>query len=146
VLDHVSIQCADVRTSADFYDQVLAPLGGMRLLDFGEVIGYGIPPQPTFWLGPRSTGEGFRETHIAFRAADRAAVRAFVAAAAGAGAEILHEPRVWPEYHPGYYGGFVRDREGNNGDAADARAEEVALLREIRDLLAHEQPGAGAQP
>ena len=33
------------------------------------------------------------------------------------GAEILHEPRVWPEYHPGYFGAFVRDPDGNNVEA-----------------------------
>jgi catechol 2,3-dioxygenase-like lactoylglutathione lyase family enzyme len=33
------------------------------------------------------------------------------------GAEVLHEPRVWPEHHPGYYGGFVRDPDGNNVEA-----------------------------
>jgi hypothetical protein len=30
------------------------------------------------------------------------------------GSEILHEPREWPEYHPGYYAVFVRDPAGNN--------------------------------
>jgi len=100
MLDHLSIQCADVPTSAAFYDTVLVPLGGTRIMDFGEVIGYGIPPQPDFWLGPRNTGEGFRESHIAFAATDRATVRAFFDAAVAAGAEVLHEPRVWPEYHP----------------------------------------------
>jgi catechol 2,3-dioxygenase-like lactoylglutathione lyase family enzyme len=117
MLDHLSIQCADVTASAAFYDQVLAPLGGVRILDFGEVIGFGVPPQPDFWIGPRSTGEGFRETHIAFTATDRAAVRAFFDAALGAGAESLHEPRVFPEYHPNYYGAFVRDPDGNNVEA-----------------------------
>ena len=117
MLDHLSIQCADVAVSADFYDAVLAPLGGRRILDFGEVIGYGVPPQPDFWLGPRRTGEGFREVHIAFAALDRAAVRAFFEAAVAAGAEVLHEPRAWPEYHPGYYGAFVRDPDGNNVEA-----------------------------
>ena len=34
-----------------------------------------------------------------------------------AGAEVLHEPRVWPEYHPNYYGAFVRDPDGNNVEA-----------------------------
>ena len=72
---------------------------------------------PDFWIGPRSTGEGFREAHIAFQAPDRAAVDAFVAAAVAAGAEVLHEPRVRPEYHAGYYGGFVRDPDGNNVEA-----------------------------
>lgn len=28
MLDHISIQCADVRASAAFYDAVLGPLGG----------------------------------------------------------------------------------------------------------------------
>ena len=34
-----------------------------------------------------------------------------------AGAEVLHEARVWPEYHPNYYGAFVRDPDGNNVEA-----------------------------
>ncbi|MGH9111844.1 MAG: VOC family protein [Acidimicrobiales bacterium] len=117
MLDHVSIQCADVRASAAFYDAVLATLGGERILEYGEVIGYGVPPMPDFWLGPRTTGEGFRESHIAFSAPDRAAVRAFFEAAKAAGAEVLHDPRVWPEYHATYYGGFVRDPDGNNVEA-----------------------------
>jgi len=60
---------------------------------------------------------GFRETHIAFVAPGRAAVWAFFQAAVSAHAEVLHEPRVWPEYHPGYYGAFVRDPDGNNVEA-----------------------------
>jgi len=117
VLDHVSIQCADVPASAPFYDAVLAPLGGGRVLDFGEVIGFGVAKKADFWLGPRTTGEGFRESHIAFDAPDRAAVRSFFEAAIATGAEVLHEPRVWPEYHPTYYGAFVRDPDGNNVEA-----------------------------
>ena len=117
MLDHLSIQCADVAASAAFYDTVLAPLGGGRVLDFGEVIGFGVAQKPDFWLGPRMSGEGFRESHIAFAAGDRAAVRAFFDAAVGIGAEVLHEPRVWPEYHAVYYGAFVRDPDGNNVEA-----------------------------
>jgi catechol 2,3-dioxygenase-like lactoylglutathione lyase family enzyme len=117
MLDHVAIQCADVAASAAFYDTVLAPLGGRRILEFGDVIGFGIPPMPDFWLGPRNTGEGFRESHIAFAAPDRATVQAFFDAAVGIGAEVLHESRVWPDYHPSYYGAFVRDPDGNNVEA-----------------------------
>ena len=116
MLDHVSIQCADVERSAAFYDAVLAAIGGTRILDFGEDIGYGTE-FPCFWLGPQRTGEGFRETHLAFRAPSREAVDTFQRAAADFGAEILHEARVWPEYHPGYYGAFVRDPDGNNVEA-----------------------------
>ena len=114
MLDHLSIQCADVATSAAFYDVVLAPIGGVRIMDLGPVIGFGVPPRPDFWIGPRATGDGFRESHIAFAAETRAEVDAFFAAATLAGAGVLHEPRVWPEYHPNYYGGFVRDPDGNN--------------------------------
>ena len=31
--------------------------------------------------------------------------------------EILHAPKEWPQYHPGYYGVFVRDLDGNNVEA-----------------------------
>jgi catechol 2,3-dioxygenase-like lactoylglutathione lyase family enzyme len=117
MLDHVSIQCADLEKSAAFYDAVLATLGGERIMDFTDVLGYGVPPMPDFWLGRQTSGEGFRESHIAFTAPDRAAVDAFFAAAVETGAEVLHQPRVWPEYHPDYYGGFVRDPDGNNVEA-----------------------------
>ena len=117
MLDHVSIQCADVTAGAAFYDAVLAPLGGARVMDFGPVVGYGIPPMPDFWIGPQATGEGFREAHIAFVAPDRAAVQAFFDTAVSVGAEVLHAPRLWPEYHPGYFGAFVRDPDGNNVEA-----------------------------
>ena len=55
--------------------------------------------------------------NFGFEAADRATVRAFFDAAVAAGAEVLHEPRIWPEYHDNYYGAFVRDPDGNNVEA-----------------------------
>jgi catechol 2,3-dioxygenase-like lactoylglutathione lyase family enzyme len=116
MLDHLSIQCADPAASAAFYDAVLAPVGGKRVMEFGPVIGYGTQ-FPNFWIGPLTTGEPNREVHIAFVAPDRAAVDAFMTAATGLGAEVLHAARVWPEYHEHYYGGFVRDPDGNNVEA-----------------------------
>src|SRR5271165_5014567 len=106
VLDHVSLQCADVSSSASFYDAVLAPLGGRRVMDFGEAIGYGIESKPVFWLGQLVFGGPNREIHVAFHAPDRASVRAFFEAAVALEAPVLHEPRVWPEYHEHYYGAF----------------------------------------
>jgi len=117
MLDHLSIQCADLAASAAFYDAVLAPLGGGRVMDVGTGIGYGLTPSPEFFIGQQQTGDGFRESHIAFTAANRATVRAFFDAAVGTGAEVLHEPRVWPEYHENYFGAFVRDPDGNNVEA-----------------------------
>jgi catechol 2,3-dioxygenase-like lactoylglutathione lyase family enzyme len=118
MLDHLSIQCADMEKSAAFYDAVLATIGGQRIMEFdGPTIGYGVPPMPDFWLGQQETGDGFRESHIAFTAPDRAAVDQFLQAAIEVGAEVLHQARVWPEYHPNYYGAFVRDPDGNNVEA-----------------------------
>jgi catechol 2,3-dioxygenase-like lactoylglutathione lyase family enzyme len=124
MLDHVGIQCADMKSSARFYDQVLEPLGFARVMDFGVAIGYGPPGKPDFWIGDFNSGEGFRESHIAFQAPSRDAVMAFFEAAKGCGAEVLHEPRVWPEYHENYFGAFVRDPDGNNVEAVCHRPAE----------------------
>lgn len=117
VIDHLSISCADFGASAAFYDAVLTPLGGSRIMDFGEVIGYGVPPVPDFWIGARENGEGFCEAHVAFTAQNRTAVDSFFDAAVAQDAEVLHAPRLWPEYHSNYYGAFVRDPDGNNVEA-----------------------------
>ncbi len=117
LLDHLSIQCADVPASASFYDAVLGALGAGRVMDFGAVIGYGVPERPSFWLGALTTGVPNREIHVAFAAGSRAEVQDFFDRAVAAGAEVLHEPRLWPEYHPNYFGAFVRDPDGNNVEA-----------------------------
>ena len=117
MLDHVSIQCADVAASAAFYDAVLAPVGGRRVLDFGQVIGFGVGRCPTSGSARARRARGSGSATSRSRATDRASVRAFFDAAVARGAEVLHEPGVRPEYHPSYYGAFVRDPDGNNVEA-----------------------------
>ena len=125
MIDHLGINCTNLAAAAAFYDRVLGVLGHKRMMDFGVAIGYGTN-QPSFWLsaqpaeGPAAGGN--REIHVAFTAADAATVRAFHDAAAEMGAEVLHAPRLWPEYHPNYYGAFVRDPDGNNVEAVCHRA------------------------
>ncbi len=92
-------------------------------MDFGDVIGYGVGAMPDFWLGPLESGTGFRESHIAFSAPDRASVEAFFTAGVAIGAQVLHSPRLWPEYHPNYFGAFIRDPDGNNVEAVSHRPE-----------------------
>ena len=116
MIDHLSIQCHDLSASAAFYDAVLATIGGRRLIDRGSPIGYGVD-FPTFWLGTLETGDVNREVHIAFTARSRDSVRMFRDVALALGAELLHDARVWPEYHDGYYGVFLRDPDGNNIEA-----------------------------
>jgi catechol 2,3-dioxygenase-like lactoylglutathione lyase family enzyme len=121
MLDHISIQVRDVAAATSFYDAVFAPLGYHRVLDFGDVVGYG-DKFPAFWVGPAEVTADGLPPHLAFQAADRAAVDAFFDAAVATGAEVLHEPQVWTEYHENYYGAFVRDPDGNNVEACCHRS------------------------
>ena len=95
-------------------------LRGVLLL--GVAIGYGTEGHPDFWITRWESAEPQREMHLAFQAPDVEAVRAFHATAVELGLDSLHEPRLWPEYHPGYYGAFVRDPDGNNVEAVFHRA------------------------
>lgn len=125
MIDHFGINCQDLEASKRFYDTVLATLGHTRVKDFGDLdgldgmgaVGYGTG-KPDFWITKFTEDLGpNREVHLAFTAPDRETVQAFVEAAVGLGAEVLHEPRYFPEYHANYYGGFVRDPDGNNVEA-----------------------------
>src|SRR6478735_2337364 len=94
MIDHVSLQSDDLAAAVGWYDAVLAPLGVSRVLEFEGVAGYGpTGGPPSFWL------------------------RAVHQVAVGLGGEVLHEPREWSEYHPGYYAVFLRDPDGNNVEA-----------------------------
>ena len=66
------------------------------------------------WSAPSE--ELFR-FHLAFPAEDDATVRAFHAAALAAGYEDNGGPGERAVYHPGYYGAFVLDPDGNNIEA-----------------------------
>jgi catechol 2,3-dioxygenase-like lactoylglutathione lyase family enzyme len=123
MIDHLGVQVADVEASLAFYLRVFAPIGMREAMRFpvgdGLVVGLAGPDGvPHFWLSP-AMGAERRELHIAFRAPDRAAVELVHEAALEAGAEVLHAPREWPEYHPGYYGVFLRDLDGHNVEAVN---------------------------
>jgi predicted lactoylglutathione lyase len=121
MLDHLGVQVADVEASTAFYATVFAPIGVKEAMRFdtegGLVVGLaGREGIAKFWLSPAQDSET-RELHVAFTAADRAEVDAVFEAAVQAGAEVLHEPKEWPIYHPGYYGVFLRDLDGHNVEA-----------------------------
>ncbi|SEK93332.1 Glyoxalase-like domain-containing protein [Blastococcus sp. DSM 46786] len=121
MIDHLGLQCTDAEAAAAFYQRVFAACGlreAMRIdTPHGPVIGLcGPDGQPQLWISP-AEDTGHRPVHLALAAPSREAVDAVFTAAREAGAEILHEPRVWPEYHPGYYGVFLRDPDGNNLEA-----------------------------
>lgn len=121
MLDHLGLQVADVEVSATFYREVFAAIGLSEAVRHetpaGPVVGlHGPDGPPDLWLSPVE-GPGSRPVHLALTAPSREAVDAVHTAARAAGAEVLHAPREWPEYHPGYYGVFLRDPDGNNVEA-----------------------------
>ena len=124
-LDHVSVGVTNIKRSKAFYDAALEPLGMKPIYPVeihGQLVGvgYGEGPQPTFWIQlpingqPASIGNG---VHIAFRAASRAQVDAFFLAALDQGGVEDGRPGLRTEYHPDYYGAFVRDPDGNKIEA-----------------------------
>lgn len=116
MIDHVTLQVADVPASFRFYAAVLEPLQ-VTVEGVGEEwAGFFGSAGGSFWLIPAER-RADRELHLAFAAPDREHVRAFHRAAVEIGAEILHEPRIFPEYHDAYYGTFVRDPDGHNVEA-----------------------------
>lgn len=103
MIDHFGINCANYVESQEFYDKVLHVLGYHRVMDFGEAVGYGTDGKPSFWIADAAAGDANgpnREVHIAFAAKDAESVQAFFHTALALGVEPLHEPRLWPEYHP----------------------------------------------
>jgi catechol 2,3-dioxygenase-like lactoylglutathione lyase family enzyme len=120
VIDHLGLQATDVAAAAAAYLRLLAPLGVREAMRFpGPVVGMAGPDGiPHFWLSP-AAGPTNHEAHVAFAAPDRAAVDAVHEAALAYGAEVLHAPRIFTEYHPGYYAVFLRDPDGHNVEAVN---------------------------
>ncbi|MBA8794958.1 catechol 2,3-dioxygenase-like lactoylglutathione lyase family enzyme [Friedmanniella endophytica] len=122
MLDHLGVPVADLDATVGFWTTVFAPLGLREITRF--------PTGPESWLAGLGGGDGApflwfhsgmgapvdQELHIAL-AADAGQVEAVHRAAVQAGAEVLHAPREWPEYHPGYYAVFLRDPNGHNAEA-----------------------------
>ena len=124
-IDHVSVGVTNMKRSKAFYDAILAPLGLSPVFPVeigGDLVavGYGADSKPEFWIGfpvngrAASMGNG---AHIAFRAEERADVDAFFLAAIEHGGVEDGRPGLRTEYHPDYYGAFIRDPDGNKIEA-----------------------------
>jgi catechol 2,3-dioxygenase-like lactoylglutathione lyase family enzyme len=110
MLDHISLRVQDHSRAVAFYRAALAPLGYQVMMEYPGATGLGAG-MPDFWL--MTTEQPLNPTHIAF-SADREAVDAFHVAALAAGGTDNGPPGLRADYHPHYYGAFVRDPEGNN--------------------------------
>lgn len=134
IVDHLGLTVSDFGRSVRFYEQALAPLGISVVMTVTkemsggyEGAGFGLPGKPSFWVGAGGregkAGPVTAGLHFAFVAESRAAVDAFHAAAIAAGGTDNGKPGLRPEYHPGYYGAFVLDPDGNNVEAVSHRPE-----------------------
>ena len=111
-IDHLWIRVGNLDASRRFY-MTIAQHAGLRLGDDE-------PGRVQF----RGDGHSFslidderprtEHVHIAFGTDEDATVRDFHAAALAAGYEDNGAPGERPSYHPGYYGAFVLDPDGNN--------------------------------
>lgn len=120
LMSHVSLGTNDFDRAVAFYEAVLAPLGGRKLMDHPGASAFG-KVYPEFWIQrphdgkSASVGNG---THVGFMANSKAEVDAFWAAAREAGATPDGAPGPRKEYGAPYYGCFVRDPDGNKIEAS----------------------------
>lgn len=115
LIDHLQLVVRDLPASKRFYTAVFDVLG----------IPLGGEADDYFWAdelfvstadSEAALGELTGRHHLAFQARDEAMVRAFYEAALAAGGTDNGAPGERP-YHPGYYGAFVLDPDGNNIEA-----------------------------
>ena len=125
MIDHISFAVKNFQQSRDFYDPTLSILGYERLVTFDDekhqVAGYGKNGKPSFWIGVKKIlaeadkreyvgqAAGF---HVGFSAPDIKSVHQWHQKCLELGGTDNGVPGPRPEYHPGYYGGFIIDPNG----------------------------------
>jgi catechol 2,3-dioxygenase-like lactoylglutathione lyase family enzyme len=113
-IDHLWVRVAAVDASTRFYESIAGPLGL-------EVRRHA-PDHTVVRKGTGSmslvAGEPTENVHVAFPAPEDV-VREFHRAGVEAGYRDNGAPGERPEYHPGYYGAFLLDPDGNNIEAVD---------------------------
>lgn len=115
LIDHIQLVVADLPASRKFYTALFDVLG-LPLSGEGE---------DYFWVdelfvstadSEAAAGKLTGRHHIAFQAKSRAMVEAFHKAGLAAGGKDNGTPGE-RSYHPGYYGAFLIDPDGNNIEA-----------------------------
>ena len=128
LIDHIHIRVKDLEASKRFYRAVLEALDLMH--GYGEGDNYFYADE----LYVDVAEDKISHIHLAFQAKDKDAVHKFYEAAISAGGKDNGKPGP-RNYHPGYYGAFVFDPDGNNIEAVwhgatKRSAESVIIDRE----------------
>jgi catechol 2,3-dioxygenase-like lactoylglutathione lyase family enzyme len=116
LVDHLWIRVADLAATKRFYEAI-APSLGLHIRSSSRAERFHVS------AGDRSfalvQGEPITENvHVAFPVSDDATVQEFHRAALDAGYRDNGGPGLRP-YHPGYYGAYVLDPDGNNVEAVN---------------------------
>ncbi|UYL10736.1 VOC family protein [Bdellovibrio sp. SKB1291214] len=115
MIDHIQLVVKDLESSKKFYlpifETLQIPVGGQGP-DFFWVDELFVSTKES----KAATGSLTGRVHLAFQAKDRAMVDKFYEVAMKSGGKDNGKPGERP-YHPGYYGAFVIDPDGNNIEA-----------------------------
>ena len=114
MFDHILLKVKDLKASKRFYTAALAPLGFQVEYEGDGGVAFGPKGAPALWL---TEGVPNGPVHVAFVAKTRDAVKDFYTAALPAGGKDNGQPGPRPQYSANYYGGFVKDPDGNNIEA-----------------------------
>jgi catechol 2,3-dioxygenase-like lactoylglutathione lyase family enzyme len=119
-LGHLGVNVASLPRAKSFYDTIMPMVEFEPFISSDTQFSYrpaeGKVGTWIFFYGALEEGTHSRHRpglqHLAFIVRTYAAVHAAYSKALELGAEVVHEPREWPEYHPGYYAAFVQDLDG----------------------------------
>lgn len=123
---HITVGTNNLQRAIAFYDAVLATLGQERGKSGDTFAAYGDRAGARFFVmtpfdgAEATTGNG---VHVAFAAPTPAHVDAFHAAALAHGGTDEGAPGLRPRYHAKYYGGYIRDPDGNKLQAVCHQAD-----------------------
>jgi catechol 2,3-dioxygenase-like lactoylglutathione lyase family enzyme len=131
LIDHLQLVVSDIEASKRFYKAIFEVLG----IPVGGEAGDHVWADELYISAPSSEAAEGKLTgrhHLAFQARDAEMVKAFHAAALENGGTDNGAPGERTKYHPGYYGAFVLDPDGNNIEAvyhgpADKSAHSVIV-------------------
>jgi catechol 2,3-dioxygenase-like lactoylglutathione lyase family enzyme len=119
-LGHLGINVPNLAHAKQYYDTVMPLLGYETFLSGPDEFAYkpadGKIGTYIFFYPSLAGGEYSRHRtglqHLAFMVKSRDVVDEVHRVVVALGSEVVHEPREFPEYHPGYYATFWLDPHG----------------------------------
>ncbi len=133
-LGHLGLNVPDLARAKDYYDRIMPLLAYEPFFSTPDEFSYkpagGKVGVYFFFYPATDVGDYSRHRtglqHLAFMVKSRDTVHEVHRAAVALTSEVLHEPREFPQYHPGYYATFWLDPYGH-----------------MLEVVCHKQPDGG---